>query len=400
MENTDFGDLNSSSTPFILSLMHIGSNMSNFVLNQNIGQCSAGCYQAFTSGQQTVSDRWCDSNPPCLATGSGVSNLANQLNAAGLTSAMFCEDGCPRHADHFPWLGYSNTYNSCVSSSSFTTNCSGQTGSAGDALYNTIDALGANTAYTSFQANAGNTAFINYLNSASPANYIWFTPTDCHNMHDLCGQSRHAPNGDFYLGSLLCGCSSWTGSNAASGTVFASSLWQAGHTILYLWWDEPRTTAPIANLVYGIGIKSGYTSSTSFGHYNSVHTIERNWGLSYITPVVSGDTSLTDIFVPALVAIGPGSVTQCDMCTRTLTYMLYTVDLSGTATYSSNAPGTVVFTPLSGTTSMALDDKLIVSMQWTLTGFCGTGQITTTFTVNGVSSQFSTHVNCATKPGP
>jgi len=325
---------------------------------------------------------------------------------------MFCEDSCPRHADHFPWLGYGNTYNSCITTSAYTVNCNGQSGSAGDHLYNTVDVLctgscatcssncGEGTAYTSFRSNAGDTTFINYLNSPNPANYIWLTPTDCHNMHDLCGQQRRTPNGDFYLGSLLCGCSSWTGSNAAANTVFSSNLWQAGHTILYLWWDEPRTTGSIANAVYGTGIKSGYTSSTTFGHYNAVHTIEHNWKLPYITSVVSGDTSLTDIFVPALVATGPGSVTQCDMCTRTLTYTPYTVDLSGNATYSSNAPGTVVFTRLSGTTSMALDDKLVVSMQWTLTGSCGTGQITTTFTVNGVSSQVSTHVNCATKPGP
>jgi len=36
MENTNYADLNSSSTPFILSLEQFGSNMTNFILNQNM----------------------------------------------------------------------------------------------------------------------------------------------------------------------------------------------------------------------------------------------------------------------------------------------------------------------------------------------------------------------------
>jgi len=61
--------------------------------------------------------------------------------------------------------------------------------------------------------------------------------------------------------------------------------------------------------------------------------------------------------------------------------------------------GTVVFTPLSGTQTMALDGSLTVHMAWTV-ATCGTGQMTTTFTVNGVQRQVSSHVSCATKPNP
>jgi PKD repeat protein len=43
-------------------------------------------------------------------------------------------------------------------------------------------------------------------------------------------------------------------------------------------------------------IKIGYTSTGGYTEYNSLHTIEANWGLPYITSVVSGDSSMSDIF--------------------------------------------------------------------------------------------------------
>ena len=132
MENSNYADLNDTWTPFLMSLAPYAANMSNFIPNQNINNCSAGCYQAFTSGQQTVNDNWCDGSqgkmPPCLSGGSGTNNIANELNSSFASAAMFCEDSCPRHADHFPWMGYSNTYNSCITTSAYTVNCSGQSG--------------------------------------------------------------------------------------------------------------------------------------------------------------------------------------------------------------------------------------------------------------------------------
>ena len=124
MENQNYGSvIGSSSAPFINSLARTGSTISNYhSYGQNIGGCSAGCYEAFTSGQQSHSDGWCPrASSPCYT----ISNVADQLHTAGLTSAMFCEDGCPRGADHFPWIAYTSTWNTCVAGS-FT--CSGQTG--------------------------------------------------------------------------------------------------------------------------------------------------------------------------------------------------------------------------------------------------------------------------------
>src|SRR3989441_2762927 len=278
MENQNYGSvIGSSSAPFINSLAKLGTVISNYhSYGQNIGGCSVGCYEAFTSGQQAHSDSWCPrASSPCYT----ISNIADQLHTAGLTSAMFCEDGCPRGADHFPWIAYTSTWNSCVTGS-FT--CNGQTGPAGNALYASL-------------SSNGNNAFINYLNSASPASYIWFTPSDSHNMHD-----NSVSSGDAYVKTLLVGTG--TISSPSSNSVLGSSLFKTPGTFLYLWCDEYD---PSPNVEYGSMIKVGYTSTGGYTEYNSLHTIEANWGLPYITTVVSGDTSMTDIFG----SIGPQPLT-------------------------------------------------------------------------------------------
>lgn len=270
MENQNYGSvIGSSNAPFINTLAAAGTAISNYhSYGQNINGCSAGCYEAFTAGQQHISDSWCPrASSPC----SNEATIADQLHTAGLTSAMFCEDGCPRGADHFPWIGYTNTWNSCVTGS-FTCNGS-QTGPDGNQLYGS-------------SSSNGNSAFITYLNSANAANYIWFTPTDSHNMHD-----NSVSTGDTYIQNLLVGTGSL--SSPSSNSVFGTSLWQAGHTMFYLWWDEYD---PSPNVEYGPMIKIGYTSNGGFDEYDSLHTIEANWGLPYITSVVSGDSGLTDIF--------------------------------------------------------------------------------------------------------
>src|SRR2546426_9617456 len=78
MENQYYGSvIGSSSAPFINSLARTGSTISNYhSYGQNIGGCSAGCYEAFTSGQQSHSDGWCPrASRPCYT----ISNVPDQL---------------------------------------------------------------------------------------------------------------------------------------------------------------------------------------------------------------------------------------------------------------------------------------------------------------------------------
>src|SRR2546428_8150707 len=179
MENQYYGSVvGSSSAPFINSLARLGSTVSNYhSYGQGIGGCSAGCYQAFTEAFQNVSDSWCPRpSSPCQS--SSTPNVATQLQSAGLTSAAFCEDGCPRGADHFPWIGYTSTWNSCVTGS-FT--CAGSTTSSGMVLYGTTSSNSGS--FGSAPATAGHTTLISHIKLAKPAKYIWVTPTDQHNLH-------------------------------------------------------------------------------------------------------------------------------------------------------------------------------------------------------------------------
>lgn len=273
MENQNYGAvIGSSSAPFINSMAQAGTVLSNYqAYSQNINGCSHGCYEAFTAGNQLLSDGGCPrASSPC--SGAPQPDVTKQLQTAGLSSALFCEDGCPRGSDHFPFIEYADTWQSCMANGGGM-NCAGTAGPDGAIAYNSNSA-------------SGNTEFINYLNSANPASYIWFTPTDSHNMHD-----NSVSSGDSYIDTLLTG--SGTLSSPASNSVFGSSIWKAGHTLLYLWWDE-NSNPPM--VLYGPMVKVGFTASETLNEYYMLHMIENNWGMPTITSVVSGDTAPTDLF--------------------------------------------------------------------------------------------------------
>src|SRR5207249_3928774 len=181
-----------------------------------------------------------------------------QLSAAGLTWKGFCENGCPRGGDHYPSLQYASTYqspNSVITSTDFT--------DPSDPIYSE-------------------------MNSASPANYIWLTPTDSHNMHD-----NSVSSGDSYVQQLLVG--SGTINSPAPGSVLATGLFSnsAFHTLLYIWWDEYD---PSPNLQYGKMIKQGYISQgANYDEYSTLHMIEANWGLTPLA-AAANDPTMSDLF--------------------------------------------------------------------------------------------------------
>src|SRR5438309_10635754 len=108
-------------------------------------------------------------------------------------------------------------------------------------------------------------------------------------MHD-----NSISTGDSYLKSLLIG--SGTPSNPASGSLLASSVFTTTsyRTMLYIWWDEYD---PSPNIQHGSMIKQRYVStSNNYDEYASLHTIEANWRLPYLTGGVSGAPSIPDVF--------------------------------------------------------------------------------------------------------
>src|SRR5256884_933356 len=253
MENQNYGSvIGSSSAPFINSLAAQGTTITNYhsyganaFSGDNINGCSAACYVALISGSDNgVSDGY-----SCCLTGT---TLVDQLQGAGLTCQAYCESGCPRGNDHFPFTGFASDANSpdIFTGSSVTTS-----------------------------------QFIAEANSASPPNFLWYTPSDNHNMHDNSIQT-----GDAYLQSLLVGTGTVT--NPTAGSLLATNLFQAGQrTLLVLWWDE-YDPAPI--LFSGPMIKQPFISiSNSFDHYSTLRMLEDNLGLSTLTPNDAAATGLT-----------------------------------------------------------------------------------------------------------
>ena len=185
--------------------------------------------------------------------------VADRMTPAGITWQAYCESGCPRGNDHFPFTSFTDT-----SSSS--------------------NVFAGSSVSTS--------TFISTANSANPPNFLWYTPTDSHNMDDVS-----VSIGDSYLKSFLVGSGSIT--SPASGSLLASSVFTnpTYRTLLYLWWDESGgsngscdSNNAVPNLLYGTPVQKGYVSSdlTGIDEYAALRTIENNWGFS---PLAQGDTA-------------------------------------------------------------------------------------------------------------
>src|SRR3989449_3207405 len=263
MENTAYASVFGSGTvtscpagsaPFLCSMLPLGSTLPSYnsygataADTNDFNGCSAACYVGFMLGYTYgISDGY------SFSSVSGHPQLVTSLASAGLTWQAYCESGCPRGADHFPFSGANTFTTSSVSTSSFVT----------------------------------------AANSATPPNFLWYTPTDSHNMHDVS-----VSTGDSYVKSFLVGSGSIA--SPASGSLLASNVFTnpSYRTLLYLWWDEcggsngscdSNNASP--NLLYGTPVKKGYASpdTTGIDEYAAIRTIENNWGFS---PLAQGDTT-------------------------------------------------------------------------------------------------------------
>src|SRR3989449_10456904 len=184
-----------SSAPFLCGMLPLGATLPNYnsygataADTNDFNGCSAACYVGFMLGYTYgVVDGY------SFSSLSGNPQLVSSLASAGLTWQAYCESGCPRGDDHFPFAGTNTFTSSSVSTSSFVT----------------------------------------AANSATPPNFLWVTPTDSHNMHDVS-----VSTGDNYLKSFLVGSGSIA--SPASGSLLATNVFTNPnyHTLLYLWWDE------------------------------------------------------------------------------------------------------------------------------------------------------------------
>ena len=286
MENQNYADVmgngaGSTNAPFIASMLAAGGTIPLYhgygAAGRSIMGCSAGCYTAFISGSdQGILDGYsCCINAPTLVDG---------MTSVGLSWQAYCESGCPRGNDHFPFTGFASIANSP----------------------------------NIFASSSVSTAdFVAAASSANPPNLLWFTPTDNNNMHDNSIQT-----GDTYLHDFLV-VSTGSLTSAASGSLLASNLFQPGHrTLLLLWWDE-YDPAPI--LFYGTAVKHGFISpSDVYDEFSILHLMENNWALPTLTSNDAAASSMTEVFGSSTppsggsgggsTASGGGSSGSCLLC--------------------------------------------------------------------------------------
>ena len=337
MENQNYVDVmgtgtGSSNAPFIGTVLNSGHSATypNYHSYGNgpglpsISGCSAACYVAFISGStQGVSDGYCCITHP---------TLTDRLQAAGLTWQAYCESGCGRGPDHFPF-------------------------------YDATGALLPNT----FAGSSVSTAnFVAAANSATPPNFLWFTPSDSHNMHD-----NSIATGDSYLQTFLVGSGSL--SSPSPGSLLASSLFQPGHrTLLMLWWDEYD---PSPQLLYSPTLLSSSTidNGNSYMEYSWLHLIESNWGLPTLT---SNDAAAV---LPAVFA-GPQPLTTSFSFTPSTPVVNLPVAFTST-TAGGQGPYTIAWNFGDGSTGTGLAPTHI---------YTATGSVTITETATDSSSPAKT----------
>jgi phosphatidylinositol-3-phosphatase len=125
-------------------------------------------------------------------------------------------------------------------------------------------------------------AFAADLAADKVANYVFITPNLCDDMHGAipCFGVNKIRAGDRWLKRELPRLVTWV--NAHSGVIF-------------LTWDEGRSTTQIPFLAIGPGVKAGYAGSVRYDHGSIVKSVEELFGLP-VLPAVAGKHDFGDLF--------------------------------------------------------------------------------------------------------
>ena len=223
-------------------------------------------------------DNFGHTNDGYCCWGINAPNIVDRMESAGLTWKAFAEDASgsgtcsfnpPRGADHFAFLTFADMNTPARCANLLTTTSS------------------------------SDTEFLNSLNSATPANFIWLTPNDCNNMHD-CGIAA----GDSYLSKLV-------------PQILSSKEFTTTKATLLIVFDEGYTgcsnTGGTGECVYAsfsgpVAKKGLQLSPPGASHYSYLSTIEAAWGLASLTSNDAGAPNL-------LSAFGAICTTNCPLAT-------------------------------------------------------------------------------------
>jgi len=259
-----------------------------------------------------------------------IENSGHTWNAIAEGSGSGCSINPDRGEDHFPFLSYTTI-----------------TGSP---------------ARCANLHSGGSTDVVAALNAGT--NFVWFTPTDQHNMHD-----NSVSSGDAWLQSWVPGLLTAMGSKKAA---------------LIIMFDEAYTSPPYIYMSFsGPATKLAYKSTASYSHYSLARLLEDVWSGGSLG---QGDVSAASP-LEFFNAGGPDFTLSANPAT-----VSFVAGLSATSTVSLTASGgftgtvalTAVSVPVGVTTSCAPS-----SISGTQTSTCtlsGTNAGTYAVTITGTSA--------------
>lgn len=121
------------------------------------------------------------------------------------------------------------------------------------------------------------------MTSGALANYVFITPDLCNGMHGAPGcEQGKVVNGDRFLESFLPPVLSWAQHNKA---------------VIFIVWDEGKTTKTLPFFAAGWGIKTDYVSHVDYSHRSLIKTVERIFGLPVLESVKDAN-DFSDLFKP------------------------------------------------------------------------------------------------------
>lgn len=271
MENTSAAGIYESTTaPFLQSLMRRGAHATNFVDQFKPDVVSEPHYVWMEAGTNSFDDRNFCSNDAPSAKNSTASplHLVNQLEHANpaLTWMSYQEGIDPATTGACPIAAHGNY----------------------DPKHNPFvffqDVVGSPPSPTSPRCVAHHRPLSQLstdLAEGELADYVFVTPDLCHDMHDSCGSPR------------VTGGDDWLAKSLPEILTFADQT----NSLVFLVWDEPRDLgSQLPFLALGPSVKPGYAGAATYTHSSMLRSIETMFNLDPL-PTVAKSNDLRDLFV-------------------------------------------------------------------------------------------------------
>ena len=282
--NNTYGAHCSGNCSYIIQLSNTYGIAQNY---SAVGHPSLPNYLAMTSGGNYDAppfDRDCfPQSNGCFVS---APNIIDSIDSSGRTWRAYMEDYTGGGCSHTGTLFYTNQHNPFVYYTDINNNAT--------RCSRIVDANPGGSGYLSLP-----TQFLSDLNSISTAsNYMWLTPNLCNDGHDLCAPLNNTVSQQNQYLSLLV------------PRILNSMIFRTQRAALFVVWDESATTKNniVTAIWAGPMARTAFSSTSPYGHYSAVKTIETSWNLPSLTSHDSSAPSMTEFFIafPLVNTLGGG----------------------------------------------------------------------------------------------